>query len=70
MGFVFFSAINLLKDVKIEALQAPVKDFIHFIMKKEFGYAFFNGYFSQITFAVGQGVYVHESEALRLMMEK
>ena len=36
----------------------PLKDYAHFIMKKEFAYPYFNGYFAKIKFGLGEKNYI------------
>jgi len=46
----------------MKAVNTLVNNYAHFLMKKEFAYPFFNGYFSVITFGMGEGNFIDDGE--------
>jgi hypothetical protein len=47
----------------------PLKDYAHFIMKKEFGYPYFNGYFAKIKFGLGDKNFIATQEEFKAFVE-
>jgi hypothetical protein len=43
-------------------LQNYVQDYMHFLMKSEFNYPFFNGYITGVRVVIGHGGYVATEE--------
>jgi hypothetical protein len=37
-----------------------IDDYAHFVMKKEFSYPYFNGYFTQVFVKLGDGVFIKD----------
>jgi len=54
-GWVFFSSNQEVRTISHNTIHALVKDYMRFVMRAEFNYPFFNGFFAKISAAVGPG---------------
>lgn len=57
-GVVWFSELNQIKEANIPGKQSLIQDYMRFIVRKEFGYKFFNGHLARIQLRLGDGAFL------------